>query len=114
MLKNADVTIYECGTYARHFVPDVYWFDCRGRTITTRGCTITDSILVYLYTFDYIPKAGDILVVGNCDYVFDASTERAASDSMKAFRAAHPDFAVAKAVSDCRYGGLRHIEVMAR
>lgn len=114
MLKNADVTIYESGSYTRHFIPGVYWFDCRGRTVTTRGQTVTDSVLLYLYTFDYIPKAGDILVVGECSYAFDASTERAASDSMKVFRASYPGFAVVKNAADCRYGGLKHIEVTAR
>ncbi len=114
MLKNADVTIYESGSYVRHFIPGVYWFDCRGRTATGHGQTVTDSVLLYLYTFDYIPKAGDILVAGNCEYVFDASTERTASESMKAFRAVHPDFAVVKNAADCRYGGLPHIEITAR
>lgn len=114
MLKNADCTIYEAGTYTRHVIPDVYWNDARGRTVTNRGVQISDSVIVYIYSDEYIPKAGDIIVRGTVDYTFDATTQQKASASMKTFRETYPQFAVVKAVSDARYGGLPHIEVTAR
>lgn len=48
------------------------------------------------------------------DFRFDTSTPQAASQSLKAFREACPEFAVVKNVADARYGGLPHIEVSAR
>lgn len=114
MLKNADCTIYEAGTYTRHVIPDVYWNDARGRTVTNRGVQIADSVIVYIYSDAYIPKPGDIVVKGTVDYTFDAATQQTASASMDQFRKLYPQFAVVKTVNDCRYGGLPHTEVTAR
>lgn len=114
MLKNADCTVYEKDTFIRHFIPGIYWNDSRGRTVAKNGVQIADSVIVYIYSSEYIPKAGDIIVKGNVDYTFDASTQQAASASMKQFRELYPQFAYVKAVNDCRYGGLPHTEVTAR
>lgn len=114
MLKNADCTVYEAGSYTRHVIPNVYWNDARGRTVTNHGVQIADSVIVYLYSDAYIPKPGDIIVKGTVDYTFDATTQQKASASMKTFRDTYPKFAVVKAVNDAIYGGLPHIEVTAR
>lgn len=114
MLKNADCTIYEKDTYTRHFVPGVYWNDSRGRTVSKNGIQVSDSVLVYIYDSGYVPKDGDIIVKGDTEFVFDAASQQTVSASMAQFRAAYPLFAVVKNVSDCRYGGLPHIEVVAR
>lgn len=114
MLTNADCTIYEKNSYARHYIPDIYWNDSRGQTVTKNGVQIQDSLIVYIYDDSYLPRAGDIIVKGECDYVFDTTSEQTASASMKAFREAYPDFAVVKNVNDCWFGGLPHYEVTAR
>lgn len=114
MLVNADCTLYEAGTCIRHELHDVYWNDSRGRTVARGGIQISDSVIVYVYESAYVPQAGDIIVHGITDFVFDAQDERSISASMKAFRAAHPDFAVVKNVQDARYGGLPHMELIAR
>lgn len=114
MMINADCTIYEDKTLARHTYKGVYWKDSRGKTVTAKGSLVTDNVLVFLYNADYVPKAGDILIKGIAAESYDGSTQQAQSQSMKALRAAHPDFAVIKSVDDCRYGGLKHIEVIAR
>ena len=114
MLKNADCTVYEAKTYIRHGINGVYWHDCRGRTVTKNGIQVTDSVLVYVYDSDYLPKAGDLIVKGNVGFEFDTTTQKTVSDSMKQFREAYPLYATVKNVSDCRYGGLPHIEVTAR
>lgn len=114
MLINADCTIYEDKTLVRHTFKGVYWKDIRGKTVSTRGVQISDSILVFLYDDSYIPKAGDIIVKGIVSNEFDGSSQAAQSQSMKALRAAFPDFAVVKSVDNCMYGGLKHIEVIAR
>lgn len=114
MLKNADCTIYEKDTYTRHFVSGVYWNDSRGRTVSKNGIQVSDSLIVYIYKSDYTPKAGDIIVKGDVNFAFTATTQQTASASMAQFRAAYPLFAFVKNVTDCRYGGLSHIEVVAR
>ncbi len=114
MLCNADLTVYNSKTYQRHLITDVYWNDSRGQTVTKNGIQTNDSVLVYVYNSDYIPKKSDIIVKGNVDFEFNASSQQFISESMKKFRDLHPDFAVIKTVNDCRYGGLPHIELTAR
>ena len=114
MLKNADCTVYEKDNFRRHFIRDVYWNDCRGMTVSKNGIQISDAVTVYIYSGDYIPKAGDLLVMGSSDFEFDSSSQKSASESMRKFRELYPGFASVKSVNDCRYGGLPHIEVTAR
>lgn len=114
MLKNADCTVYEKDTYARHFISGIYWNDSRGSTVTKNGIQVTDSVLVYIYDSEYSPKADDIIVKGNAEFSFDTASQQNVSASMKPFRESYPDFAVIKSVNNCRYGGLPHIEVTAR
>lgn len=114
MLTNADCTIYEKDSFIRHVISDVYWNDTRGATVTKNGVQVTDSVTVYIYDSDYIPKAGDMIVKGSAGFEFDSSTQQSTSASMKQFRELYPQFAVCKNVNDARYGGLPHIEVIAR
>ncbi|MBO5449391.1 MAG: hypothetical protein J5994_08680 [Ruminococcus sp.] len=114
MLTNADMTVYEKDSYKRHIIKSVYWNDSRGRTVTKNGAQISDSIVVYIYSEGYVPRAGDMIVKGLADFEFDGSSEKAASGSMKLFRAAFPGFAVVKTVNDFRFGGLAHIEITAQ
>lgn len=114
MLVNADCTVYEKDTYARHVIKDIYWNDSRGRTVTKGGIQISDQVIVYIYDSDYIPKAGDIIVKDECSFLFDTTSQQTTSQSMKVFRELHPGFAAVKNVTDARYGGLLHIEVLAR
>ena len=52
MLSNSDCTVYEnigkganVSIAARHFIPNVYWNDCRGRVLKKNGIQIEDSII---------------------------------------------------------------------
>lgn len=114
MLTNADCTVYEKDTFIRHAVPDIYWNVSRGQTVNKNGIQVSDSITVYIYDTDYVPKAGDMIVKGLVDFEFDASSQSYVRESMAQFRQLFPEFAYIKAVNDCRYGGLPHIEVIAR
>lgn len=114
MLKNADCTLYEKDSFVKHIITGVYWNDSRGASTQKNGVQITDSVLVYIYDSDYVPKDGDIIVKGSADFAFTTTSQQTISESMKLFRAAYPQFAVVKNVRDCRYGGLPHIEVIAR
>lgn len=114
MLKNADCTVYEKETYTRHNISGVYWNDSRGASVHKNGVQIADSVIVYIYDSDYIPKAGDIVVKDSVGFAFTTTSQQTISASMKQFREQYPQFAVIKSVNDCRYGGLPHIEVIAR
>ncbi|MGN1133212.1 MAG: DUF6751 family protein [Oscillospiraceae bacterium] len=114
MLANADVTVFEKDTFLKHTINKIYWNDSRGQTMSKNGVQIADSVIVYLYSDEYIPKAGDILVLGNCNFIFDTSSQKSASESMRKFRETVPGFAVVKSVNNCMFGGLPHIELVAR
>lgn len=114
MLKNADCTFFEGKTRRAITAKGVYWFDSRGAAVSKGGIQISDSVLVYLYDTQYVPKAGDIIVKGVSDFTFDATSQQSESESMRRFREVYPDFAVVKSMHDCRYGSLPHIEVIAR
>lgn len=115
MLINADCTVYEKTDLSRHIFTGVYWFDCRGQTVTKNGITITDSVLVYIYgTGGYVPKAGDIIVKGAQEADFTAANQQDYSRNMKALRETFPDYASVKNTADCQYGRLAHLEVTAR
>ena len=114
MLANADVTFYSFTDYVKHTAHRAYFTDNRGRTVKKNGIETTDSVTVYLYTDEYVPKPGDIVVNGICPFTFDNSSQQTISDDMKRFRASYPDSAVVKSVADMRFGGLPHIEITAR
>lgn len=114
MLTNADVTVFEKDTFRKHTICKAYWNDTRGQTISKNGIQVSDSVIVYLYSDEYVPKAGDVIVRNVCDFVFDNSSQKAVSESMKKFRESCPDFAVVKSVNNCMFGGLQHIEILAR
>lgn len=114
MLKNADCTVYEKDSFVQHTIKGVFWSDNRGQTAAKNGIQVSDSILVYIYSGAYVPKAGDIIVKGDADFHFDNSSQKSVSESMKLFREQFPSSAVVKNVNDCRYGGLSHIEITAR
>ncbi len=114
MLTNADITLFEKENYTPHFIPDVYVNDSRGQTVTKNGVQISDSVVIYIYSDGYCPKSGDIIVKNRCDFLFDITSQKSISESMKLFREKYPDFVVVKSVNDYRFGNLPHIEVTAR
>ena len=114
MFINADITVYEKDSFFKHTINGVYWNDSRGRTVSKNGVQISDAVNVYLYSDEYVPKVGDIILNGLTDFEFETESEQSASKSMKLFRVSFPDFAVVKSVSNCMFGGLPHIEVTAR
>ncbi len=96
MLANANMTVYEKDAYARHMITDVYWNDSRGRTVAKNGVQISDSVIVYLYSDEYVPKVGDIIVRDIVDFEIDSSSQKSISEGMKSFREKYPGFAVIK------------------
>ena len=119
MLVNADCTVIEVTSStnitfrAVHYIKEVYWNDCRGRTVSKNGVQTADALIVYLYHTDYIPKPGDIILRGTV-VISDGSTQEKASAAVRELKAVNPGFAVVKNVHDARYGGLPHMELIAR
>lgn len=114
MLSNADVTFYSTKDYTRYTAHKAYFADNRGQAVKKNSIEISDVVSVYLYTDEYVPSVGDIVVKGIIDFEFDNASQKTVSESMKLFREQFPSFAVVKSVSDYKFGGLPHIEITAR
>ena len=114
MLSNADVTFYNAKDYTRHTAYKAYFADNRGQTVKKNGIEISDAVSIYLYTDEYIPTVGDIVVKGIVNFEFDNTSQKKVSESIKEFREMFLGFAVVKSVSDYTFGGLPHIEITAR
>ena len=109
------ITVYEAESHAKHFYSMAEYKDQRGRTVDKIGAQPADAVTVLIYscseTDGYRPRAGDIIVNGECGFVFDMTSEQAASASMAQFRQSYPDYAVAKTVSAERNGLLDDITI---
>ena len=119
VLTNGSCTVYhqaESGGYDREFIPDCFWMDSRGASVTTGGIISEAGVIVYIPEA-HAPKLiaqKDIIVRGNCPHVFSGSTPAAISQSFAALRKAY-ELATVTAVDDKRYGSaLRHIKVTAK
>lgn len=119
VLTNGSCTVYhqaESGGYDREFIPDCFWMDSRGASVTTGGIISEAGVIVYIPEA-HAPKLiaqKDIIVRGNCPHVFSGSTPAAISQSFAALREAY-ELATVTAVDDKRYGSaLRHIKVTAK
>ncbi len=118
MLTNADCTLYKAqksGGYTRHVVKNVYWQDSRGANVQKSGLNIADGITVFFYSTDILPKTPtkDMLVKGVAEFEFNNESSQTVSESLKDFREQY-SFCVVTAVNDYMYGGLPHIEILAR
>lgn len=113
MLTNGKCTVFSKDGEP-HVFEKAFWLDGRGKKTVKNGVSIEDAVVCYLYSDEYMPMCGDIVVRGEAAFVFDRSTQQKESESMKNFRARFPSFAVVKSVSDFRFGSLPHIEISAR
>lgn len=111
------VTVFEKGTYTPHFFAYAEWHDLRGVRTNKQGSQTADGVNVLIYSCsvgEYIARAGDLIVSGECSFTFDTATEQALSASMAAFRQAYPGFATISAVSTEKNGALPDISITAR
>ena len=111
------VTVFEKGTYTPHFFAYAEWHDLRGVRTDKQGPQTADAVNALIYSCsvgEYIARAGDLIVSGECSFTFDTATEQALSASMAAFRQAYPGFATISAVSTEKNGVLPDIHITAR
>lgn len=112
-------TVYEKTDYSRHVISTVYTFDERG-TVPEIGAAVKKGALnVHIYadsarSDSYVPRIGDIIVVGECDFEFDISTQESTSRSMKAFRESGAVFGVISEIKTISYGTLPDYIISAR
>ncbi|MBR1750843.1 MAG: hypothetical protein IJ740_08195 [Ruminococcus sp.] len=89
-------TVYEGQSKARHVFYDTEMTDTRGRTLSASGAVRENNMRVKIYSHNterYIPKAGDIIIAGECEFIFGTGTEQSESASMAQLRALCPDLA---------------------
>lgn len=115
---NDTCTIFEKDSYTKHDFENIYSFDERGQATRTDGKVKNGVLNVQIYadrfrTDIYKPKAGDILVLGDCDFVFDTSSQQATSACMTDFRKLY-DFAIVDEVQSVSYGSIPDYIIKAR
>lgn len=112
-----DCTLYEKNTFTRHVFKDVFFYDGRGQKTTKTGGETVGEVSVHIYGCchdnSYRPRAGDMLVEGECTFEFDVSNEKAVSESWSEFRKSYPEFVTIKTVNRKVYGFLPDYEIIA-
>lgn len=117
LLPCAPLTLYEKDTFARHVFADVFFADLRGQKTQKGGEHTAQNVTAYIYGCchdgSYMPKAGDIIVSGECGIVFDMSSQESTSRSMAALREERPKYAVVKSISEKSGVYVPDIEITA-
>ena len=112
------VTVYEGGSFLRHFYTDAEFTDLRGSKTDKVGAQPAGDVSVLIYscteTDGYVPRSGDIILRGECAFEFDTTDERSASESMRTFREEQPLFAVIKEISAEKNGLKNDLRITAR
>lgn len=107
------VTVYEADSFIRHFYSLAEYKDLRGKRTDRLGAQTADDLSVLIYSCSvsdgYIPKAGDLMVSGECSFIFDNTTQYTQSESLAQFRSSYPSYAVIKGVATERNGLLDDI-----
>lgn len=105
------ITVFDSRTFTRHVFENAYFYDGRGESLVQGIVTKTGNISVQIYADKfredkYKPNIGDILVLEKSSFVFDNSSEKSISESMKKFRNVYPDYGVIDSSSAIRYGDI--------
>jgi hypothetical protein len=121
--------------FDRFYIGSCHWQENKAKNVLKSGLQNADSLTVYIYAEDmYITPSAmvlppvypaveviphnttkDMLVKGNCDFVFDNTSLATVSECMKAFRQKYT-FHTVTSVDYKLYGGknMQHIKVSAR
>ncbi len=111
LVTNADITIFERDTFAKHIFKDVHYSDQRSRKFAKDGIKSGGEASVHIFAVNspdpsYTPQIGDIAVKGACEFEFDVASEKSISESMAEFRKLYSDHGVIKSVDIKIYGTL--------
>ena len=125
MLTNTDCTLYHFNKaaqgYDRYYISVVMWQESRTQKIGKQGVIVSDDVNIYvpkeIATFPRCELAKDILVKGNIDFVFDNTSQKTVSESLREFNHTYPESVTVLTYEDKRYSvneQLDHIKLIAR
>lgn len=123
MKTNTDITLYRYNAVTTGFdrihIKAAFWQECKAANVLESGMQTADSTVVYIPIMfkDDAPSncAKDMLVKGDCAFVFDNSNAKSISDSLKQFKAER-SFVTVSSIDTKDYGtaNLQHIKISAR
>ncbi len=139
MITESSCTIYIHNkiSFDRYYIPKCHWQELKASNVLKSGNVNADGITVYipasssvlapngflypsneLFTnMDILPQnaAKDIIVKGECKFVFDNTSDKAASESLKKLRETS-DIHTVMSIDRLLYGlpELQHIKISAR
>lgn len=111
LVTNADITLFEGNTFAKHIFKDVHYSDQRSHKFAKDGMKSDGAASIHVFAVNspdasYAPKIGDIVVKGVSDFKFDDTSEKSVSESMAEFRRLYPDYGTINSVEIKVYGTL--------
>lgn len=139
MLIESSCTVYihKRTGFDRFYIPKCHWQESKASNVLKSGSVNADGITVYipasamvfapngfLYPsndifpgMDILPQnaAKDIIIKGECNFIFDNTSERGASESLKTLRETN-DIHTVMSIDRLLYGlpELQHIKISAR
>lgn len=139
MLTESSCTLYKFNGigFDRYYIKECHWQECKASNVLKSGNQNADSIVVYIPAnslvltpdktallsrklFSRFDKSlqspsKDIIIKGECDFIFDNSTERMASENLKKLHEKY-DIHTVMSIDSLLYGSpnLQHIKISAR
>ena len=125
MLTNTDCTLYHFNKltqgYDRYYLSAVMWQESRTEKIGKHGVLVSDDVNIYvpreIAVFPKCTESVDMAVKGNIDFVFDNTSQKTVSESLREFNRLYPDSVTVLTYEDKRYSvneQLDHIKLTAR
>ena len=125
MLTNTDCTLYHFNKltqgYDRYYLSAVMWQESRTQKIGKQGVIVSDDVNIYVprenALFPKCELAKDMLVKGNIDFVFDNTSQKTVSESLREFNHTYPESVTVLTYEDKNYSvgsQLDHIKLIAR
>lgn len=139
MLTDTNCTLFKYNGvgFDRYYIAECHWQECKASNVLKSGLQNADSIIVYIPadalvmtpdertvpSKDLFPNLNkspqnaskDIIIKGECNFIFDNSTDRTASESLKKLREDY-DIHTVMSIDVLLYGStdLQHIKISAR
>lgn len=139
MLTESNCTLYKFNGigFDRYYIKECHWQECKASNVLKSGTQNADSIKIYIpadsfvltpdentvpsrIIFSSLDKtlqnaSKDIIIRGECNFTFDNSTDRLASESLKKLREKYEIHTV-MSIDSLLYGSpnLQHIKISAK
>lgn len=139
MLTDTNCTLFKYNGvgFDRYYIAECHWQECKASNVLKSGNQNADSIIIYIPadtlvltpdentvpSCDLFPSLNkspqnaskDIVIKGECNFSFDNSTDRTASESLKKLREDY-DIHTVMSIDVLLYGStdLQHIKISAR